>query len=315
MLLETQLRDGHWLVFTTSVPTPRNDPAAAEFFRASLGGKLAIAAVLILLLSLLTTRRLANPLSRLALAVERMGTGRDEPLLQPKGPRELRIVIAAFNRMHDRLRRFNEDRLQMLAAMSHDLRTALTHVKLRLEVGGGEEEKQKTIADLNSMAEMVGSILSFARDDAKREPRTLIDLDSLVAEVCEDAADANEAVTYNGIRGTTTLGRPMALRRVVSNLVDNAVKYAGGAEVTLIAEPDRLVVAVEDHGPGIPRSQREKVFEPFYRVDNSRNSDTGGVGLGLSVARSMAREHGGDIVLASRKGGGGGLSARLELPA
>lgn len=313
MVVETQLRDGHWLLVTTNVPTPQSDPAAAEFSRASLGGKLALAAVLILLLSLLTTRRLANPLSRLAVAVERIGTGGDQALLPPKGPRELRIVIDAFNRMHDRLRRFNEDRLQMLAAMSHDLRTSLTRLKLRLEVGGGEEQKQKMIAELDAMGEMVGSILSFARDDAKREPRTLIDLDSLVAEVCEDAVEAGEAVTYNGIRGTTALGRPVALRRVVSNLVDNALKYAGGAEVTLNAEPDRVVVAVEDQGPGIPRSQREKVFEPFYRIDNSRNPDTGGVGLGLSVARSIAREHGGDIILAARKGGG--LSARLELPA
>jgi signal transduction histidine kinase len=313
MLVEVMLRDSHWLLFTTNIPTPRTDPAAAEFSRASLGGTLALAAVLILLLSLLTTRRLANPLSRLAVAVERLGTGGDEPLLPPKGPRELRIVIEAFNRMHERLRRFNEDRLQMLAAMSHDLRTSLTRVKLRLEVGGGEEQNRKMITELDAMGEMVGSILSFARDDAKREPRTLIDLDALVAEVCEDAAEAGDAVTYKGVRGTTALGRPMALRRVVSNLVDNALKYAGGAEVTLSAEPDRVVVAVEDQGPGIPRSQREKVFEPFYRGDNSRNPDTGGVGLGLSVARSIAREHGGDIILAARKGGG--LSARLELPA
>jgi signal transduction histidine kinase len=313
VLVEVMLRNGHWLLFTTNVPPPQADPAAAEFSRASLGGKLALAAILILLLSLLTTRRLANPLSRLAVAVQRLGTGGDEPLLQPKGPRELRIVIEAFNRMHARLRRFNEDRLQMLAAMSHDLRTSLTRLKLRLEVGGGEEQQQKMIAELDAMGEMVGSILSFARDDAKREPRALIDIDSLVAEVCEDAAEAGDAVTYNGIRGTTALGRPMALRRVVSNLLDNALKYAGGADVTLSAEPDRVVVAVEDQGPGIPRSQREKVFEPFYRVDNSRNPDTGGVGLGLSVARSIAREHGGDIILAARKGGG--LSARLELPA
>jgi signal transduction histidine kinase len=313
MVVEVQLHDGHWLAFTANGAPSRTDPAAAAFSHLSLAGKLVLAAVLILLLSLLTTRRLANPLSRLALAVERIGTGGDEPLMVPKGPRELRIVIAAFNRMHDRLRRFNEDRLQMLAAMSHDLRTSLTRLKLRLEVGGGDEQTQKMVAELDAMGQMVGSILSFARDDAKREPRTLIDLDSLVAEVCEDAVEAGEAVTYNGIRGTTALARPMALRRVVSNLVDNALKYAGEADVKLIAESNQIVVAVEDQGPGIPRSQREKVFEPFYRGDGARNPDAGGVGLGLSGARSIAREHGGDIVLSGRKGGG--LSARLELPA
>ncbi len=201
----------------------------------------------------------------------------------------------------------------MLAAMSHDLRTSLTRLKLRLEVGGGDEQTRKMIAEADAMAEMMGSILSFARDDAKRELRTLIDLDSLVAEVCEDAAEAGEQVTYKGNRGIAALGRPIALRRVVSNLVDNALKYGGGADVTLTADPDQVVIAVEDQGPGIPRSQREKVFEPFYRGDGARNPDTGGVGLGLSVARSIAREHGGDVVLIGRKGGG--LSARLELPA
>jgi signal transduction histidine kinase len=163
--------------------------------------------------------------------------------------------------------------------------------------------------EIDTMGAMLNSILSFARDDAKREPRTLVDFDALADGVCEDASDAGAAVTYAGIRGATVSGRPAALRRVISNLIDNAVKYGDSAEVTLIAEARHVVLAVEDHGPGIPRSEREKVFEPFYRIEGSRNPATGGVGLGLAAARSIAREHGGDIVLTAPKGGGLSLAS------
>jgi signal transduction histidine kinase len=315
MVVEALLQDRHWLLFTTDIaPPPPLDPVAAQYSRASLGAWLALAAGLVVMLSLLAARRLARPLSELAVAVEHLGASGDAPLLPPKGPREIRITTDAFNRMQERLRRFNDDRVQMLAAMSHDLRTSLTRLKLRLEIGEHPEQQQKMSSEIDAMSAMIDSILSFARDDAKREPRTLVELDALVDSICEDASDAGTPVSYAGSRGVTVAGRPMALRRAVSNLVDNAVKYGGGgAEVTLTCEAGRVVVAVEDRGPGIPRSEREKVFEPFYRIEGSRNPDTGGVGLGLAVARSIAREHGGDIVLAARKGGG--LSARLELPA
>ena len=314
MLVEVPLNDGHWLLFTTSFnspPLPRR--AATEFSRAAFGAWLGFTAILVILLSILAARRLANPLSELAGAVEQLGAGGDAPLLRPKGPRELQVTIDAFNRMQERLRRFNDDRVQMLAAISHDLRTSLTRLKLRLEVGESPEQREKMADEIDAMGAMLNSILSFARDDAKREPRTLVDFDALAEGVCEDASDAGASVTYTGVRGATVSGRPAALRRAISNLIDNAVKYGGGAEVTLKAEGRLVVLAIEDHGPGIPRSEREKVFEPFYRIEGSRNPETGGVGLGLAVARSIAREHGGDIVLAARKGGG--LSARLELPA
>lgn len=257
----------------------------------------------------MTAQRLATPLSELAIAAEHLSASGEVPLLTPKGLRELRITTHAFNHMQERLRRFNDDRVQMLAAMSHDLRTSLTRVKLRLELGESPEQRQKMIHELDAMGTMIGSILSFARDDTKREPCVLVDLDALVQGICEDAADADGAVTYAGDRGVTVSGRPVALRRAISNLVENAVKYAGAAEVTLTAEAGRIVVAVNDSGPGIAQSECEKVFEPFYRIEGSRNP---GTGLGLAVARSIAREQGGDIVLAARKGGG--LSARLELP-
>lgn len=314
MLVEAPLRDDRWLLFTANVAPPTlPDPVAAEHSQAALGAWLGLAAVLVVLLSALAARRLANPLSELAVVVGHLGASGDAHPLPAKGPRELQVVINAFNRLQERLRRFNDDRVQMIAAMSHDLSTSLTRLKLRLEVGDDREQQQKMSAEIGTMSAMIDSILAFARDDAKREPQTLVDLDALVEGVCEDASDAGGAVTYAGARGVTVRGRLAALRRAVFNLVDNAVRYGGAADVTLTAEAGRIVIAIEDRGPGIPRSEREKVFEPFYRIEGSRNPATGGVGLGLSVARSIAREHGGDIVLAARKGGG--LSARLELPA
>ena len=314
MLVEAPLHDNHWLLFTANVAPPTlPDPVAIEYSRAALGAWLALAAVLVVLLSALVARRLANPLSELAVAVEHLGASGDTRPLPAKGPRELQVVIIAFNHLQERLRRFNDDRVQMIAAMSHDLSTSLTRLKLRLEVGDHREQQQKMGVEIGTMSAMLDSILAFARDDAKREPQTLVDLVALVEGVCEDVSDAGGAVTYAGARGVTVRGRLAALRRAISKLVDNAAKYGGAADVTLTAGAQRIVVAVEDRGPGIPRSEREKVFEPFYRIEGSRNPATGGVGLGLSVARSIAREHGGDIVLAARKGGG--LSARLELPA
>ena len=214
--------------------------------------------------------------------------------------------------MRERLRRFNEDRTRMMAAMSHDLRTPLTRLRMRIEMAEDLEDQQKMLDELDMMNGMVESILSFTRDDAKQEPQSLVDLSALVEGICEDAADAGEPVTFSGPRDVTISCRPTAMRRAVSNLVDNAVKYGGKTEVTLAPETGRVVITVEDEGPGIPRSEREKVFEPFYRIGSARDPSTGGVGLGLSVTRSIIWEHGGDIILANRKGGG--LLVRVELP-
>ena len=213
--------------------------------------------------------------------------------------------------MQERLRRFNEDRTRMIAAMSHDLRTPLTRLRLRAELVEDQDQQQKMLRDLDMMGEMIESVLALAQDDAKREPRSLVDLSALVEGICEDTSDAGEPVTFSGPRGVTIFCRPTALRRAISNLVDNAVKYGGSAAVSLSPDTDHVVITVDDEGPGIPPSERENVFEPFYRIGGSRDPDTGGVGLGLSVTRSIW-EHGGEISLASRKGGG--LSVRLELP-
>jgi signal transduction histidine kinase len=311
--IEASLANGQWLLVVSTVDLPpANDPVAAEFSLASVAAWVILALALAALLSVVAARRIVKPLSELSGALDRLGPSGDDPSVPPHGPREIEGMIRAFNRMRERLRRFNEDRTRMMAAMSHDLRTPLTRLRMRIEMAQGIEDQQKMLDELDMMNGMVESILSFTRDDSKQEARSLVDLSALVEGICEDAVDAGEKVTFSGPRDVTISCRPTAMRRAISNLVDNAVKYGGKADVTLAPESGRVAITIEDEGPGIPRSEREKVFEPFYRVGSSRNPDTGGVGLGLSVTRSIVWEHGGEINLGSRKGGG--LSVRLMLP-
>jgi len=314
LLIETSLADGKWVLFTSRLmPPPVTDPVADRFSRISLTVWLILTVLLGLLLSVLAARRVTGPLSELATAAEQLGGSGDAPSITPNGPQEVQRTIKAFNRMQERLRRFDDDRTRMIAAMYHDLRTPLTRLRLRVELVEDPEQQQRMFAEIDHVGAMIDSILSFVREDAKREPRSLVDLSALIEGICEDAADAGQPVTFSGPRGITIHCRPTALRRAFSNIIDNALKYGQKAEVSLAPEAEYVVITVEDEGPGILRSEREKVFEPFYRLESSRNSDTGGVGLGLSVTRSIIREHGGDIELANRKGGG--LSVRAELPA
>jgi signal transduction histidine kinase len=199
MLIEAALSDGHWLLFASPlIPPPAIDPVAVKFSRASFTAWLALSIVLGILLSMLAAQRLIKPLSELAIAVEHLGGSGDALPIPARGPRELRGTIHAFNRMQARLHRFNEDRTRMIAAMSHDLRTPLTRLRLRAELVEDRDQQQKMLADLDMMNDVIGSILAFARDDTKHEPRSLIDLSALVEGICQNASDAGEPVTFSG---------------------------------------------------------------------------------------------------------------------
>jgi signal transduction histidine kinase len=312
-MIETPLADGHWLLFMSRFdPPPTFDPVGVKFNRASFATWLSLSILLGIVLSIVAARRLVKPLSELAVAVGQLGGSGEAPRITARGPREVQATIMAFNQMQERLRRFNDDRTRMIAAMSHDLRTPLTRLRLRTELIDSPVHQEKMQAEIDFMSQLIDSILSFARDDTKREPRTMVDLSALVEAICEGASDAGDPVTFSGPRDITISCRPAALRRAISNLVENAVKYGKKAVVTLACTAGRAVITVEDEGPGIPRDERERVFEPFYRMETSRNLDTGGVGLGLSVTRSIIWEQGGEISLSDRKGGG--LLVRLELP-
>jgi signal transduction histidine kinase len=237
---------------------PNVSPALMQIARASFAARVVLTALLCTLLAVVAARRLARPLSQLAVAVEQLGGNGEAPAIPLNGPREVRRAIIAFNRMRDRLRRFNEDRTRMIAAMSHDLRTPLTRLRMRAELVADTDQQNRMLFELDKMNGLIDSILSFAKDDSRNEPRSLVDLSALVDGICEDAADAGEPVTFSGPREVTISCRPAALRRAVSNLVDNAVKYGRTAAVTLMPGPERVVLTIEDEGPGIPRHEHER---------------------------------------------------------
>ena len=300
-----ELSNGGWLSVTVAdLPVPGPGRLAL---------RLALVAIVVAPISFWAARKLSAPLAAFAEAAEKLGIDSGAPPLREQGPRELRTATRAFNRMQERLKRFIDDRTRMLAAMSHDLRTPLTRLRLRAEFVEDPEQQQKMLAELDEMTAMIDGTLAFAREDAKREDARRLDLGELVASVCDDAADANEDVTFEPAPRCEIFGRPIALRRAIANVVDNAIKYAGGARVRVAARGAEFAVEIDDDGPGIPEHERERVFAPFYRIETSRSRETGGTGLGLAVARSIVHAHGGDIRLAGRAGGG--LRVTIFVPA
>jgi signal transduction histidine kinase len=222
------------------------------------------------------------------------------------------LAARAFNRMQARLETFVRDRTQMLAAISHDLRTPITRMRLRAEMMSEGDQQRRMLADLDEIQAMIEATLSFARDDAVAEPPKRFDLAALVQTVADEAEDGGGQVEVRSPPRAPFLGRPLALKRALANLIGNALRYGTQARVTLEEAADHWSIIVDDDGPGVPEAELERVFEPFYRLETSRSRDTGGVGLGLAVVRSIVTRHGGRVVLANRAGGG--LRATVTLP-
>ena len=273
---------------------------------------LLLAGILALIVAWLL-RRVTRPLAQLAQQAEQFGCGQDIPPLAETGPQEVQETLAAFNRMQTRLNRFVQDRTQMLAAISHDLRTPLTSLRLRSEFLPDGEDKQRLQQTLETMEEMLKATLAFARDDQAAEASRSIDLVSLLQSLCDDYQDAGQPVSCLAAGQLAYICRPALLRRVLQNLIDNALTYAGSAEVSMTREEDGLQIRVRDHGPGIPEADLEQVFQPFVRLDSSRNTDRGSVGLGLAIARTLIHRHGGELSLHNHPQGG--LEATIQLPA
>jgi signal transduction histidine kinase len=254
-----------------------------------------------------------KPLSRLSDAADRFGADVHAAPIAETGPREVRQAAIAFNRMQRRLRQFIVDRTRMLAAISHDLRTPLTRMRLRTEMMDDGDQRAKMLSDLQEMEDMVGATLAFARDENADEASQPLDLATLLETVTADARDMDQPVTLAACPSTTVLMRPRALKRAIVNIVDNAVRYGGAAELSLADDRDEAVIRVLDHGPGIPAAERENVLRPFYRCEASRSRDTGGIGLGLSIASDTINAHGGKMTLSETPGGG--LTVEVRLPA
>jgi signal transduction histidine kinase len=273
---------------------------------------LAVSALVTLAIVWLVVRRITRPMQALAAAAERIGRGEAATITPPQGPVEIRTTVEAFNAMQERLSRFVRDRMRMVAAVSHDLRTPITSMRLRAEFIEDEELKHDVIRTLNEMQAMTDAVLAFAREEAGAEETRSVDLAALIEGIVQDQVALGHEVSYEGPERLAWRCRPVSLKRALVNLVENAVRYAGSARVRLSQDKDGVVVTVEDSGPGIPQSRLEDVFEPFVRLEASRSRETGGVGLGLSIARSIARAHGGELTLANRSEGG--LIARMTLP-
>ncbi len=305
-VLVMQLRDHTWLTFTAPDRSWGLDPMARLAIIFSLG-LIAVVAV-----AWFATRQLALPLQQFANAARRFGSDFRAPPIEPLGPKEIRQAILAFNTMQAQIQHFVADRSQMLAAISHDLRAPLTRMRLRGEFIEDAEQQRKLFRDVDEMQSMINAALDFFRDDARLELATPFDLAELLQTLSDDYRDQAIELPFSGPANLVYTGRPVGLKRVVTNLVENALKYAHSPELSLRTTDAGIEIEINDSGPGIPEHALQQVFEPFFRLDSSRNPNSAGVGLGLSAARAIVREHGGQLQVFNRAAGG--LSARVWLP-
>lgn len=300
-----RLPDGERLVFRTLAPQP--GPPLPQRIFINLG----LLTLMLTLVLYVMTRNITQPLSDLARAADAVGRGESHPPLPERGARELRDATRAFNTMQDRLHRYLDSRTRVLAAMSHDLRTPLTRLRLRAEAIEDPDTQIRFIADLDEMSQMVGGALNLFKGLNHAEASAPIIVDDLIAALQAEYAELGASIAIEGHSDAPILAKPQALKRCLSNLLHNAVKY-GERAVVHIADGQELAIRIRDAGPGIPEEALEQVFEPFFRVESSRNRDTGGTGLGLSIARDIAQAHGGSISLHNLPAGG--LEAVVKLP-
>ncbi|MDB5457940.1 MAG: hypothetical protein JWP92_3525 [Caulobacter sp.] len=297
--------DGGWVVVrSTPEPFPTDWQKRTALWL--LAGLLVVAPA-----GYLFARRITAPLKRFADAAEALGRDPHAPQMTLTGPAEVGAAARAFNDMQARLKRYVDDRTAMVGAISHDLRTPLARIRFKME-RAPQPLRDSVIADLAQMEQMIGGVLAFIRHEGEPRRRERLDLLSLIECVADDAALVGGDVEIVSGEPVTVDGDPVALQRLFANLVDNALKYGQAARIRVRRADDAAVVEIADQGPGLASDELERVFKPFYRADSSRNPDTGGVGLGLSIARSTARAHGGDVTLRSTVDG---LVATVSLPA
>ncbi|NRR33821.1 HAMP domain-containing protein [Oxalobacteraceae bacterium] len=263
-------------------------------------------------LAYLVTRMTMRPLKQLAQAAKDLGNDINHPPLSLSGAAEIRQASAAFNAMQARIRQHIFQRTQMLAAITHDLQTPLTRIRLRLEKVADAELQQRLVDDLSAMQQMVREGLDLARSMDTTETMQALDLDSLLDSVCSDATDAGQDVQLKGRAAMALMGRPLAIRRCLVNLIDNAVKYGHKASVSVERMVGSARIRIRDSGPGIAQDQMARVFEPFYRIETSRSRESGGTGLGLTIARNIAEQHGATVTLSNHVDGG--LEVTLVVP-
>ncbi|MGZ5153865.1 MAG: sensor histidine kinase [Burkholderiales bacterium] len=301
-----RLNDGSTVIFDSRQP----EETLSWPYR--LLGSLLILLAAVIVLSLIAVRWAMRPLNTLADAAEQLGTNINRPPLDEAGPVEVQRAARALNSMQAKLIGYLRDRTRILAAMSHDLKTPITRLRLRTELLDNAELRSKFDRDLREMEIMVAGTLDFMRGLENDERVQPIDVNALIQSVAADIQETGARVEVEGAARETYAGKPQALKRCLTNIIDNAIKYGKASRVLIHDNPERLELRVLDEGRGIPEASLERVFEPFYRLDPSRNRETGGTGLGLSIARSIAVSHGGTLILCNAPLGG--LEAILTLP-
>jgi two-component system OmpR family sensor kinase len=305
-LISLALTDGTWL--NMSLAQVREPGLASPSFI----GTLLLLSLAVGLLSYLMSLWLTRPLSDVAGGARRIFAGAQDVTLVETGTREVRDLVAAFNDLQDRIKRLVGDRTNMLAAVSHDLRTPLTRLRLRVEGLGTQEPKGSIIRDISEMEAMLDATLAFIRGDASEEPVEQIDLAAMLQTIANDFEDAGQLLDLAPVDNLVITARPQTLKRAIINLVQNALKHGGSARIDALKDDRNVRITITDNGLGIPEDELEAVFAPFTRLDQSRNSTSGGHGLGLTIARMAIRLHGGDVTLANRAEGG--LVATMSLP-
>jgi len=297
---------GEWLVVT-----PRSD--GREGMRMVRNVLLPLCAIVVIaLFSIWVARSVVRPLDDLAAAAEKLGRDRELALVGAFNMPELQAIGDSFNAMQRRLKQFVDDRLQMIAAISHDLRTPLTRLRLFAEYLPDQSQRRQVLSDIDDMEAMVSATLTFASNQLAEEARSAVDLGALLISLCDTAADAGCRVAYDGPDHIGLSCRPVAMRRAFANLIDNGCTFGSEVRVSLRDGAEVIVITVADDGPGIPSARREDAFRPFVRLENSRNRATGGVGLGLTIARDVVLAHRGSVHLDDAPGGG--LLVTVTLP-
>jgi len=299
-------KDGQWQAWRPRVSYEPISPLAITLLW------FAAVACIIGGLAFWSTWRMLRPFKTLVSAAQDWRAEQEPIRLPERGPVEFRAIAAAFNDMQGKINRFVRDRTELVIALSHDLRTPLTRLQLRAEYIEEAEQRQRMLDELHFMEMLTDQLLSFASFNPRNEPLERLDFAVLLVSLCDDRTDAGAVIEYVGPAHHVLSCRPTAMLRAMMNLIDNALKYSDYAHVSMTQDASGTRVLIRDSGPGIPEDELEKVFQPFYRVDASRSRDTGGLGMGLSVARAIVMEHGGTIVLRNRRPHG--LEVEIVLP-
>jgi two-component system, OmpR family, sensor kinase len=306
-LISLQLPDDSWInvsVFSRLTPPSSNHGTVLSTSLMALG---------VIGLSILLVRWMTRPLQTFAEAAQRLYKSADQARVPEDGPREVRELASAFNEMQARIKRLIDDRTQALAAVSHDLKTPLTRLRLKSEGLKDKAVATSIRSDLAEMEEMLDQTLAYLSGDKANEAMRPLDLAALVQTLADEASDAGADISVTVAGRLTIEGRPLALRRALGNLIGNAIKFGERARISVTSCSTSAVLTIEDDGPGIPEGDIERAFQPFQRLEQSRSKDTGGFGLGLTIARTIIAGHGGTLTLTNRPEGG--LTAMVVLPA